>query len=214
MAEKYSLSAQTRVLDKATRKALTTSGRIPAVVYGYKVETLPISLDCSEILRTYRKTGTAGLIDLDVDGKNIQVIIKDLSINPVRQEITHVDFYAVNAKEKTSVKVPFTFEGESNAVKTFGGVFTVAHESVEIRCLPNDIPHDFLVNISSIENLGDSVTLDQLNLPEKYEVMHAAPDMMICSVTGRKASDSDDEEAATEDAGEESAEEETSSEEA
>lgn len=188
MAEKYTLSVTKRTPGKQEKRELQSQNRVCGVVYGYGIESLPVSMDASEILRTYRKAGSAGLINLTLDGKEHQVIIKDMDLHPVRNEISHVDFFVLDPKQKTTVKVPLKFEGTSPAVKNFGGIFTVAHEYIEIRCLPADIPHDFVMDISGLDEMGSHLTVADLNLDEKkYEVAHLAPTITLCTIAGRKA---------------------------
>ena len=192
MAETYSLTAQKRTPGKDQKRALQANRQVLAVVYGYQFDSEPISVDASDVLRTYRKAGSAGVIDLDIDGKKSQVIVKELVLHPVTDEIMHVDFFAVNPKEKTTVKVPFKFLGEAPAVKTLGGVFTIAHEAVEIRCLPSQIPHDFPVDITHLKNMGDSIKLQDLKLNSQYEVMDLDPEIIIASVAGKKSNTADE----------------------
>ncbi|MDH3324638.1 MAG: 50S ribosomal protein L25 [Candidatus Peregrinibacteria bacterium] len=182
MAETFKLAAQSRENTKNSARDTRNESRVPGVVYGKEFDPVSISLDASDILRTFRTAGKASLIDLDMDGKNIKVLIQDLSLHPVMNTIHHVDFFAVNLKERTIVQVPLNFIGESPAVKNFGGVFTVDHDSIEIRCLPTEIPHDIEIDIAKLENLHDHICIKDLTLPENFELMHADPETPLCSV--------------------------------
>jgi large subunit ribosomal protein L25 len=183
MAEKYTLSAQIRTVHKKSARDTRLEGLIPGVVYGNKVDPVSISLNYSDFLRTYRKSGTASLIDLDIDGKKTKILVHDVNIHPTKMTIEHVDLYVVNLKEATIVEVPLVFVGEPPAVKNLGGIFTKEHESIEIRCLPTEIPHDIEVDISSIENLHEHITIADLKLDkEKFEIMHLDEGTSICSV--------------------------------
>ena len=187
MVDTFQLSAQKRETSRTTRRELRAGKRVLGVMYGYEVDPVTVSLDASEMLRTYRKAGQSSLVDLDLDGKKIKVIIKALQLHPVHSTIQHVDFFAVNLKEKTIVEVPIIFVGESPAVKTLGGIFTSIRDSLEIRCLPTEIPREITVDISKIENIGDTITVRELGIDtEKYEIMHTEPEKVVCLVTGRE----------------------------
>ena len=202
MAEKYTLATKSRENTKNSARETRADGSIPAVVYGHGIESTPISVDYSEFLKLFRKTGQAALIDLDVNGKSVKVLVHTYDRHPVREEFQHIDFFAVNPKETTMVHVPLIFEGESEAVKTLGGVFVSSHEELLIRCLPSDIPHDLIVDISVLEDLSSSITIADLNLSSELEVMHLEPKTMICSISGRMT----EEEAITNEEGAEVAE--------
>jgi large subunit ribosomal protein L25 len=181
--ETFNLSAQKRKVTKHSARDTRNENRVPAVVYGKGVDPLTISLDYSDILRTYRRTGTSALIDLDIEGNTLKVLVQELKLNPVTDEIQHVDFYAVNLKEKTIVTVPFEFVGESAAIKDQGGIFMKEHDRIDIRCLPTDIPAQIEVDISQIKTIGDSISIADMALDEtKYEIMNATPELAICSV--------------------------------
>lgn len=182
-ADTFSLAAEKRSTARPERKLLEKEGRVLGVVYGYKIDPVPISLGSSELLKVYRRAGQSALINLQLDGKTIKVIVKDLRVHPVRQEIQHVDFFAVSMTEKTYVTVPLEFVGESPAIRDDEGVFVAEHRELELRCLPSDIPSKFEVDLSAMENIGDSITVDSLKLnPEKYDLVSVEPDSTLCLV--------------------------------
>lgn len=197
----FSLSAQKRdASDRHSARETRVGGRVPAVVYGHGTDSFTVSVDQSDILRTYRTAGQSSLVNLDVDGKNVKVLIQEISLHPVTRTIQHVDFYAVNLKETTNVNVPIDFVGESPAIKDLGGVLMKENDEIEIRCLPTDIPHELTVDISTLENVGDSILVSDLHLdPEKFRVF-LEPDTVLCSIAAPRIEV--EEEETTEEAGE------------
>lgn len=184
MSEKFTLSATKRTVGKTARREVRDAGNVLAVMYGHGVDPVALSVDASAALRVYRKAGMSALIDLEVEGKKHSVIIKAVSIHPVRHELAHLDFLVVNVKEVTTVAVPIEFIGESPAVK-LGGTFLAKYHTIEVRCLPTDIPKSFLLDISSLVNMNDHLCVADLNIDEKkFEIMGIAPDIIICSVAG------------------------------
>ncbi len=200
MAEKYSLAAQGRDASvKQSARETRAERRVPGVVYGKGFDSESVSVAYSDLLRLYRKAGTSALVEIDLDGKSIPVLIHRLDLHPSRQEIQHVDFYAVNLKEKTMVEVPFAFVGESLAVKNQGGIFMQDHNSISIRCLPTEIPAEITIDISVLENIHDHINVSSLGLdPEKFEIMNLEPDTVICSITGHMEDEKEEEAVAVE----------------
>ncbi len=194
MTKTYSLSAEKRDASKHSARTARNSDRVPAVLYGYGVDPTPLSIGNSDLLKVYRKAGKSSLLDLEVDGKTIKALIYDIQWHPVQTQMRHVDFYAVNLKKETTVDVPLVYEGEAPAVKDLGGIFMKDHETIAIRCLPTEIPHEITVDISGLAELHDHVTVADLNLDEeKYQVMGLEPETVLCSVIGRAAEEEEPE---------------------
>ncbi len=182
----YSLQAKKREQIKHSARTARTEKDVPCVVYGPKFETVQISVPYSDLLRTYREAGESSLIDLNIDGKAVKVLVHEISYHPVRDSIQHVDFYAVDLKAKTDVDVPLVFKGESPAVKNLGGLFMREKHTITIKCLPTDIPHEIEVNIASLVNVGDHIKASDIPLDRnKFELLDK-PDMLICSVVAPK----------------------------
>lgn len=191
MAETFSLKAEKREVSKYSAREARRMARVPGIVYGHGVDNQVISVGYSDFLRVFRRAGTASIIDLEVGGKGVKVLVQSVDMDPVRDEFTHVDFRALNLKEKTIVKIPLVYSGEAPAVKNHGGTFMANHEVLEIRCLPTDIPHDIAVDISGIEELHGHISIKDLGLDaSKFEVMHMDEDTVICSVIGRSSAES------------------------
>ena len=191
MAEKLTLATAKREASKHSARDARAANQIPGIIYGHGVDPILVTVDYSEFLRTFRKALQSSLIDLEVAGKTLKVLVHEYMLDPVKDTFAHIDFYAVNLKEKTTVHVPFVFDGVSDAVKNQGGVFLTAHTSIDIKCLPADIPHDIVVNIESIKNLNETITVESLNLPKTLEVENLTPETVICSVSGHASSDED-----------------------
>ncbi len=200
MAEKFTLSATKREVGKAARREERNAGNVLAVMYGHGVDPVAISVDASAALRVYRKAGTSSLIELELEGKKQSVIIKTVDIHPVRHELAHMDFLVVNENEATTVAVPIAFTGESAAVK-LGGTFLAKYHTIEVRCLPKNIPVSFQVDISAMINMNDHMCVADLKIDEKtFEIMGLAPEITICSVAGHSEKDEDEEESTEEEA--------------
>ncbi|NJP03830.1 50S ribosomal protein L25 [Candidatus Gracilibacteria bacterium] len=201
MTQKFTISAHKRdTSNKSLRKELKRDGKVLGVVYGHGFDPIALYFEPSDILRVYRKAGQSALIEMDLDGKKMPIILKEVKLDPVKNTISHIDAFALNLKEKTIVQVPIEFEGESPAVKNYGGIFTANHNSIEVRCLPGDMPEKFVIDISKLGNIHDHVCVKDIELDaNKIEIMHIEPEVVICMIAGKGgASEEAEEEASAE----------------
>lgn len=173
------LSATARLAD-ASPRGLRRSGQVPCVLYG-NVANQPIQCDATALWKVYEKAGESTLVDLDVGGKKIPVLIHDIDFEPVSDKISHVDFYAVDMKKEIEASVPLHFEGESRAVKEEGGVLVAVLDHVTVVCLPSDLPHALAVSIDKLVNFHDNLTVADIPLPGKVKIKEE-PDVVIATV--------------------------------
>ena len=196
MTEKFQLSATKREASKTARREVREAGRIPAVMYGADVDPIAISVDASQALRVYRKAGTSSIVELDVDGKKQNVIIKMVEIHPVKHALAHLDFMTINMKEKTTVSVNIEFIGESPAVK-LGCTFMSEHTTIDLRCMPSDIPNHLDLDISVLKDKGDHLTIADLKLDsKKFELMGVDDSVVICSIANKGGAEAAEEDEA------------------
>ncbi len=127
-----------------TAKTVRAEGRVPAAVYGQGRETQNISIDKQDFRRLYRKVGRATLSEIELNGKNIPVLVHIVDLHPISGDPVHVDFHAVHMDKEVHATVPVTLTGTSPAVKLLGGTLTTMADQVEIKCLPKYL-------ISSVE---------------------------------------------------------------
>ncbi len=143
--------------------------KIPAVIYGKKVENKALWVNVKELNRIYQEAGESTLVNLEIEGDKEphNVLIHDIQMNPVTDEIIHADFYQVRMDEEVETEVEITFVGEAPAVKELGGTFVKNIDSVSVRCLPGDLPRELKIDISSIKTFDDYIYVSDLPLGEK-----------------------------------------------
>jgi large subunit ribosomal protein L25 len=177
----YTVEAQKR--ENRPRSILTRlrrEGRIPAVLYGKKTGNELLHLDYSQFLRFLQQEGTSAVINLKLpDGKTKHVMIKELQKDPIKDVILHVDLYEINMNEPVDTETVIELNGEPAGVKE-GGILQQQLRTVEIRCLPNNIPDALTVDISELK-IGDSVLLRDVKLPEGVELL-SDPEEVVASV--------------------------------
>lgn len=158
------LEAQQRNI-RIKPKNIRMKGKIPAVFYGRKEQSTPISIDQRAFLKVWKEAGESAVITLSVDGKNKTALIHDVAIDPVRGDPIHADFYITEADRAVEVSVPLSFIDEAPAVKEFNGVLSRVLHEVTVSGLPKDLPNDIEVSVSSLETLEDQILVKDLPLP-------------------------------------------------
>ncbi|MCX8061598.1 MAG: 50S ribosomal protein L25 [Anaerolineales bacterium] len=159
-------------------KALRRQGKLPAVVYGHQFSALPILLDYRQASRSLAGISSSHLIDLIVDGQKIPVLVRERQHHPISGNLLHIDFLAVSMTEALRTFVPLEFEGESPAVKDYGGVLVIGLEEIEVECLPKDLPEKITVDLSKLEKIGDGIYIKDLVMPTGVEVLSDGDEMV------------------------------------
>jgi large subunit ribosomal protein L25 len=182
------LNVEKRVrIGKGGSRKVRRDGLVPAVVYGKGIESMTLRVDpkaLQEAINT--EAGWNTLITLKGDGAfdGKVVILKDMQLDSIRRDVQHVDFLAIDLKNKISVMVPVHPLGKSRGEKEGGTLQLVRHE-LEILCLPTDIPTAIEIDVTAMK-VGDVVHIADINLPEGVEVPHDV-NFTVLTVMGRKA---------------------------
>ena len=171
---------------KNEARRLRVSGRIPAVVYGAFKEPVAISLNPKDITKIiHSKTGHNSIFDLAIEGgETTPVIVADEAYDPIRSHLLHIDLRRIDLTRKLKVAVPVHVTGEAKGVKQQGGILDVVTRSVEIECVPDDIPNQFDVDVTELM-IGNSIRVSELTLKEGVRVLTSG-DAVIAHVVGIK----------------------------
>jgi len=208
------LNVETRVrIGKGGARKVRQDGLVPAVVYGKGVEPLNLRLDPKALQQAVAtEAGWNTLITLKGDGPfdGLVVILKDMQIDAIRRNPTHIDFLAIDLKKTLAVMVPVQPVGKSQG-EIEGGTLQLVRHEVEVYCLPTNIPTSIEIDVTAL-NIGEVVHIDEVSLPEGVESQHDV-NFTVLTVVGRMAEEVEvDEEAeegvATEEVSEEAAGEE------
>ncbi|MDO5289261.1 MAG: 50S ribosomal protein L25/general stress protein Ctc [Pseudomonadota bacterium] len=186
-------------------RRLRNAGRVPGIVYGGEGEPLLIELDHNTLWHAIKKEAFhASVLDMDLDGKVSKVLLRDLQIHPYKQQVLHVDFQRVSAKQKIHMKIPLHYSGEeeSNAVKLDKCLVNHILNELEVSCLPGDLPEAIEVDLSKLEK-GATLTLKDIALPKGVEPVlhgHSLEETVLVSVVMPAAEEAAAEPAAEADA--------------
>lgn len=112
------------------------------------------------------------MVELELAGKKLNVLIHDTQNEPMSGKISHVDFFQVNMKEEVETEIPLEFVGESEAVKAHGGILLKNMDAITVKCLPSDLPEKYEIDISKLVTFDDVIAIKDLNISDKVEIMH------------------------------------------
>jgi len=176
------VAASRDILGKKVR-FLRRQGLIPANLYGHNVESTALQIEASELKHTLTKAGKSSLIALKVDGtkRPRMVIVRDVQREPVSGELLHVDLYQVKMEEKIKLEVPLLFVGEAPAIKERGGILVQNMNSLEVECLPADMPPNIEVDLSVLEELDQAVHVGDIHAEDGVTIL-TDPDQAIVQI--------------------------------
>ena len=184
-AKKLELTASPREITGARVRHLRSDGIIPAVLYGKGQEAVNLQLPMKDFERAYREAGESTLIYLQVGKDAYPTIIKDVGRDAVSGTPIHADFYKVSLTEKIKAMVPVVFVGESPAVKDLKAIFVRNVNELEVEALPQNLPHEISVDISSMANFGDQITLGDVKITDA--VLVGGADEIVATVQEPKS---------------------------
>ena len=168
-------------------RRLRNAGKVPGIVYGGEGEPQLIELDHNALWQAIKKEAFhSTVLDMELAGKTAKVLLRDLQIHPFKQQILHIDFQRVSAKQKIHMKIPLHYSGEeeSNAVKIDKALVNHILNELEVSCLPADLPEAINIDLSKLEK-GATLTLKDIALPKGVEPVlhgHTAEDTVQVSV--------------------------------
>ena len=160
----------------ASKKA-RAAGKLPAVIYGSSVESLPVLVDLKEFEDTIRAVGANGVFSLDIDGEVYKVFVKDTASYALTPKLYHIDLQAFTAGEKVTMTIPVYVVGEENIQE---GNVSQSISEIDIEIAPEEAPTSFDIDVSSLE-IGDSVVVSDIELPEGAELL-SEDDLTVLSV--------------------------------
>ena len=189
MSDALTLPAETRErAGKGASRALRREGRVPAVIYGGKEEPTLIHVEAKELVR---QLGTGhfmnSIVEIELGGKTIKTLPKDVSLHPVNDRPEHVDFFrlAKGAKVEVNVPVVFTNEEASPGLKK-GGVLNVVRHELDLICDADKIPSEIEIDVTGKE-VGDSIHISEVTLPGGVESAITDRDYTIATLVAPSA---------------------------
>ncbi|MFC1787635.1 50S ribosomal protein L25 [Patescibacteria group bacterium] len=147
-------------------------GKVPAVVYGAGLkESQNITIDRNAFVNLFKTAGESTIVDLKIDGQSYNVLIQAYQLDPVRDEVIHADFRAVDMNKPLEAEVKLIYVGEPAAVKALGGTLITPLETVTVKALPKDLVSQIEVDLESLKTFDDVIHIEDLNVPAGIEIL-------------------------------------------
>lgn len=174
MKQTFIISAVMRdEMGKGASRRLRHADKVPGIVYGADQAPTAIVVEHNALSRLLlNESFYTQILDLDINGKKEQVILRDLQRHPFKPLITHLDLQRISATEKIVMRIPLHFTGGDMApgVKLAGGTISHLMQDIEVRCLPKDLPEFIEVDLSKLE-INQTVHLSNLQLAAGVEIV-------------------------------------------
>ena len=200
MSENLTINAEARSdMGKGASRRLRHAGLVPGIIYGADKEPEMITVKHNELVHALEDEAFySSILNVDVGGNSQQVVLKDLQRHPAKPFIMHLDLLRISHKTAIKMQVPLHFINQETAPAVKGGG-TASHNmtEVEISCLPADLPEYIEVDCGGLD-IGDSIHLSELSLPEGVEIPMLALgedyDSAVVTILASRASKADEEE--------------------
>jgi large subunit ribosomal protein L25 len=183
--EKVVLNAEKRDVIGKQVKALRRQGKLPAVIYGRHTEPINVSLDAHNASLVLGRLTSSSLVTIALDGKEYPSLVREKQRDYIKNRLLHVDFLAVSLTESIRASVSVNFVGVSAAVKDFNAVLVTNLQSLEVECLPTDLPERIDVDISVLTKPGEGIRVRDIVVSDKVRLLDD-PDTMIAVATFAK----------------------------
>lgn len=188
---------------KGAGRRLRREGKVPGIIYGKKVDSVPVQVSASALQRLLQSGGSGGLIRVSYGDTSQVVLVKDVQADPVLGTPVHVDFHAVALDQDVQVDVPLVVVGDEQRTSD-GGILAQNLRELPISCLPTDIPESITVDVSGLA-AGDSLTVGDIELPEGVK-LNIEEDETVLSIVLPRAEATEEEADDAEEAGAEASE--------
>jgi large subunit ribosomal protein L25 len=172
------LSAKIRKEFGKKVKPLRQRDVLPAVLYGHKVHNLNLEVDLKDFEKIYHESGESSLLSLEVEGKNLPVLIHDVQFDPLTEKPIHIDFYQPSLKEEIEAKILLVFEGEAPAVKELGGTFVKNISELAVKAIATQLTREIRIDISNLKTFEDNILIKHLTVPKGVRILRNPEDIL------------------------------------
>lgn len=171
MADLITLRATHRTLHGKAVRHLRRDGVTPIVVYGPKSDPIALQADSRELVRVLHSAGGTQLVAIEVEGESAPrlTLAKAVQRHVTRRDPLHADFLQVVMTDPITKRVPVHMVGESPAARHHVGILTLVMDQLHVRALPNHLPQAIEVDVSILENVGDTISLSTMSPPDMVE---------------------------------------------
>ena len=176
--EKVIIKAEKRTITGKKVKNIRLAGKVPAVIYGDKLKSLPISLDKRDTTNTLNKVSGSSILTIDIEGEEHAALVREIQQDYIKGELLHVDFQAVSLKEKLRTNVSVSLVGEAPVLEEYSALIVAGLDQIEVECFPQDLPEVIEVDVSILEELGAAIYLKDIPTIENVEFLSDPEDLI------------------------------------
>lgn len=166
--------------------ALRKEGFIPGVYYGHKEASTPCVFPLNMFKKVWKAAGESAVVTLEIPKGKVQALIHEVQVDPIKGQPIHVDFYALEKGQEVSVKIPLEFTGISLAVKDLGGSLVKVMHEVEVKGQPENLPHNFIIDISPLETLDSQIIAESIALPKGITLVTNGADVVAAIAVAKE----------------------------
>lgn len=160
-------------------------GFIPGVYYGHKEKATLCVFPMNEFMKAWKEAGESTVITLEMPKGKVSALIHEVQKEPIRGLPIHVDFYAIEKGAEVTVHTPIEFTGVSEAVKSLGGTLVKVLYELEVKALPENLPHNVVVDISKLETLDSQVLAKDIVLSKGVTLITDPEDVVVAIAVGK-----------------------------
>jgi large subunit ribosomal protein L25 len=183
--EKVTIKAEKRDVIGKQVKAMRRAGKLPAVIYGRHTDPINVSLDAHSASLLLGRLTSSSLVTIDLDGKEYPALVREKQRDYIKNRLLHVDFLTVSLTETLRASVAVNLVGVSAAVKDFNAVLVTNLQSLEVECLPADLPERIDIDIAVLARPGDGIRVRDVQVSDKVRLLDD-PDTMVAVATFAK----------------------------
>ncbi len=193
MAETIVLEVTRRDMQGKQVRHLRAEGIVPGVIYGPTFESLPVQVEWLKLRPVLRAAGGSHLIQVTVEGETHNTLVREVQRDPIRGEVLHIDFYRVRMDVAIRTEVPVSFVGSDATITKNGGVVTLEMTTVEVECLPGNLPAQIEVDLSLLKVVGDSLLVRDLPQLPGVTYMDSVDHVVVSSTLLMQAEEEEEE---------------------
>jgi large subunit ribosomal protein L25 len=179
------LKAEKREVIGKQVHALRRAGKLPAVIYGRHTKPINVSLDAHSASLVLGRLTSSSLVTIDLDGTQYPTLVREKQRDYIKNRLLHVDFLTVSLTETLRANVAINLVGVSVAVKDYDAVLVTNLQSLEVECLPADLPERIDVDISVLDRPGEGIRVRDIRVSDKVRLLDD-PDTMVVVATFAK----------------------------
>lgn len=183
--DKVVLKAEKRDVIGKQVKAMRRAGKLPAVIYGRHTDPIIVSLDGHSASLVLGRLTSSSLVTIELDGKEYPALVREKQRDYIKNRLLHVDFLTVSLTETLRAAVAVNLVGVSAAVKDYNAVLVTNLQSLEVECLPTDLPERIDIDISVLARPGDGIRVRDVKVSDKVRLLDD-PDTMVAVATFAK----------------------------